>query len=195
MKRTRHGLTLDFKDGEWVTNPRGYAIGRAREVSFCEGPHPMREGKFGANHSYCPGGIEHDRECGWDVRTNTGRDACHGDLFETLNEAWAALAAELIASEEKAWLMRITSVSRGRTSDGSPLTPGVNVDAIDVEAGMTRAQRFGYDSPEHQMVIEYALMRHRRGEEDGAQRTALSGGIDLTSWYAILASAITHGSH
>jgi hypothetical protein len=39
------------------------------------------------------------------------------------------------------------------------------------------------------MVAGYALRRHARGEEDGAQQSALSSGIDLTSWYAILAAA------
>jgi hypothetical protein len=40
------------------------------------------------------------------------------------------------------------------------------------------------------MVVEYALMRHRRGEEAGAEATALSHGIDLTSWKVILSAAI-----
>lgn len=84
------------------------------------------------------------------------------------------------------------SLAVGRTFDGAPLTPGVNVDRVDVEAGISLAARFGYDGPLYQMVVEYALMRHRRGEEDGAQRTALHYGIDLTSWYAILAAARSH---
>lgn len=80
--------------------------------------------------------------------------------------------------------------ARGRTFSGDPLTPGVNVDRVDVAAGLRLGRAFGYDDGESQMVLEYALMRHRRGEEDGAQRTALSGGIDLTSWYAVLAAAL-----
>lgn len=75
------------------------------------------------------------------------------------------------------------------TSQGTLLTPGTNVDEVDVAAGMRLAAQFGYGDPEAQMVVEYALMRRRRGEEEGAQRTALSHGIDLTSWYAILAAA------
>lgn len=63
-------------------------------------------------------------------------------------------------------------------------------DHADLAAGVRQAVRFGYDSSEHQMVVEYALTRHARGEEEGAQRSALSGGIDLTSWYAILAAAL-----
>lgn len=74
---------------------------------------------------------------------------------------------------------------------GRPLQPGVNVDTVNVAAGMQQAARFGYSDASSQTVVEYALMRHRRGEEDGAQRTALSHGIDLTSWYAILAVAVT----
>lgn len=77
---------------------------------------------------------------------------------------------------------------------GNKLVPGVNVDRVDVAAGMTLAARFGYDDWESQTVVEYALMRHRRGEEDGAQRTALGHGIDLTSWYAILAAALAGAS-
>jgi hypothetical protein len=73
---------------------------------------------------------------------------------------------------------------------GEFLVPGYNVDKVDVAAGQRRAAQSGYGSPEHQMVVEYALWRHARGEEDGAQKSALSGGIDLGSWYAILAAAI-----
>lgn len=78
----------------------------------------------------------------------------------------------------------------GFTKQGQWLVPGTNVDRVDIAAGLRLAQVFGYESAEHQMVAEYALRRHSRGEEDGAQRTALSGGIDLTSWYAILAAAV-----
>lgn len=69
------------------------------------------------------------------------------------------------------------------------LVVGVNVDRVNIAAGMARAVNLGYDGSEHQMVTEYALMRFGRGEEDGAEKSALSGGIDLTSWYAILAAA------
>lgn len=81
-----------------------------------------------------------------------------------------------------------------RTHHGERLVPGWNVDKLDIAAGMRLAAEFGYDDAESQMVVEYALMRHRRGEEDGAQRSALSGGIDLTTWYAILAAARAHAS-
>ena len=73
---------------------------------------------------------------------------------------------------------------------GRPLTPGVNVDRVDVAAGLACARDIGYGDPQSQMVAEYALVRHARGEEDGAQRT-IRGHISLTSWYVILAHAIT----
>jgi hypothetical protein len=77
-----------------------------------------------------------------------------------------------------------------RDACGRPLVPGWNADKVDVAAGLAAAARFGYGQAEHQMVAEYALMRHRRGEEDGAEKSALGGGIDLTSWRVILAHAM-----
>jgi hypothetical protein len=73
------------------------------------------------------------------------------------------------------------------------LVPGYNVDVVDIAKGISQAIAFGYDTPEYLMVAEYALRRHARGEEDGAERSALSGGIDLTSWYAIRAAACADG--
>lgn len=81
----------------------------------------------------------------------------------------------------------------GRTYDGLPLTPGVNVDRIDISAGIAMAHQMGYDTAHNDMVLTYALQRHARGEEDAARRTAMSDegvGNDLTTWYAILAAAI-----
>lgn len=75
------------------------------------------------------------------------------------------------------------------TKQGTTMVPGWNVDRLDIDAGLRLAARFGYDDPQSQMVIGYALHRRARGEEDGAQRTALSGGIDLTSYFAIVAAA------
>lgn len=72
-------------------------------------------------------------------------------------------------------------------------TPGVNVDRIDVAAGLRELEACGYsDSEETRMVIEHALMRWARGEEDAAQRGAIDRtfhGIDLTSWLRVLAAA------
>lgn len=72
----------------------------------------------------------------------------------------------------------------------SGLVPGVNVDRVDVAAGIAQARGLGYAAPEELMVIEYALMRHARGEEDGAERTIISHRIDFTSWRMILAAAV-----
>ena len=87
------------------------------------------------------------------------------------------------------------SMSRDNRRDvhGRPLVPGVNVDKIDVKAGLNEAAKIDYDTPEDFMVVEYALMRHKRGEEEGARKTVLNHGIDLTSWYRILAAAISAG--
>ena len=76
---------------------------------------------------------------------------------------------------------------------GAALVPGYNLDKVDVAAGKARGATLGYGDAKSQMVIEYALMRHARGEEDGAQKTALSGGINLTTWYVVLATAICDG--
>lgn len=74
------------------------------------------------------------------------------------------------------------------------LIPGVNVDHVDIAAGLCQAAKLGYDDAIAQMVTMYALQRHQRGEEDGAQRTWLSYyPSDLTSWYMILAAAVSAG--
>jgi hypothetical protein len=80
---------------------------------------------------------------------------------------------------------------------GTPLSgrpshriPGWNVDKVNIDTGLALADQFGYSSTDHRMVVQYALQRHARGEEEDAQKTALSGGISLTAWYAILAAAI-----
>lgn len=79
---------------------------------------------------------------------------------------------------EKDWTMR------------PGLIPGVNVDRVDVGAGLQLAAQIGYDDPTAQIVAEYALMRHGRGEEEGARRSWLSEyPHDLTSWLRILAHA------
>jgi hypothetical protein len=80
-----------------------------------------------------------------------------------------------------------------QTIDGNPhLEPGYNVDRVDVAAGMAELDKCGYTCPKTRMVIEYALMRHKRGEEEQAQRGAIDEtfhGIDLTSWFRVLAAA------
>ncbi len=78
--------------------------------------------------------------------------------------------------------------------DGRPLEPGVNVDRVDVAAGLAEGVRAGYGSAENRMVVEYALMRWARGEEEGAFASFLSGGVDLTSAYRIVAAACAAGA-
>ena len=71
------------------------------------------------------------------------------------------------------------------------LAPGLNVDRIDVAAGLRELVACGYDdSIKTRMVIEYALQRWARGEEEAAQKAAIDRtfhGIDLTSWCRVLA--------
>jgi hypothetical protein len=83
-----------------------------------------------------------------------------------------------------------------RTFTGEPLTPGVNVDRIDVEAGLEMAEHLGYTSNGNEvMVATYALQRHARGEEEGAERTWLGqfGRRSFTDWRAVLAVAMAAG--
>lgn len=81
---------------------------------------------------------------------------------------------------------------RARTLSGAPLEPGVNVDIVNIEAGLAVAARIGYDDPTARMVVTYALQRWQRGEEDGADRTWLSQyPTDFASWRMILAAAVS----
>lgn len=71
------------------------------------------------------------------------------------------------------------------------LIPGVNVDRVDIAAGLRQAAKLGYDDATAQMVATYALQRHQRGEEEGAQKTWVHQyPRDLTSWYVIVAAAV-----
>lgn len=72
------------------------------------------------------------------------------------------------------------------------LIPGHNVDRIDVAAGLRELASIGYTEAETKMVIEYALMRWARGEEEAAERGAIDRafyGISLTCWRRVLAAA------
>lgn len=74
------------------------------------------------------------------------------------------------------------------------LVPGVNVDRVDVAAGLAMLAELGYQDSRTHMVIEHALQRWARGEEEAAERGAIDRafhGIDLTSWRVVLAHAIT----
>lgn len=72
------------------------------------------------------------------------------------------------------------------------LVPGHNVDRINVGAGLRELAACGYSEPETSFVIQHALMRWARGEEEQAQRGAIDSsfhGISLTCWYRVLAAA------
>lgn len=77
-----------------------------------------------------------------------------------------------------------------RDIHGGRLTPGVNVDKVDISAGLKRAAELGYGDEQSQLVAGYALRRHSRGEEEGARYSAVHHGIDLTSWNVILSAAV-----
>jgi hypothetical protein len=75
-------------------------------------------------------------------------------------------------------------------------TPGFNVDRIDVAAGIRELHECGWHNGHTHMVIEHALMRWARGEEEAAERGAIDPkfhGIDLTSWRRVLAAARAAG--
>lgn len=70
--------------------------------------------------------------------------------------------------------------------------PGQDVDRIDVAAGLRELTACGYSEPKTVMVIEYALRRWARGEEEAAQRGAIDRafhGINPTCWIRVLAAA------
>lgn len=82
------------------------------------------------------------------------------------------------------------------TGDTHRPTPGHNVDRIDVAAGIRQLFECGWHDGHTHMVIEHALMRWARGEEEAAQRGAIDQsfhGIDLTSWLRVLAAARAGG--
>ena len=75
---------------------------------------------------------------------------------------------------------------------GPNRVPGYNVDKIDIAAGLRELKVCGYDEPHTLMVIEYALQRWARGEEEAAQKGAIDRdfhGINLTCWVRVLAAA------
>lgn len=80
------------------------------------------------------------------------------------------------------------------SENGAALMPGVNVDVIDVGAGLRKASDIGYDGLTDQMIVQHALMLWRRGEEASAERLWVhTYPRDLTSWYMILAAARASG--
>lgn len=78
---------------------------------------------------------------------------------------------------------------------GGRLVPGINVDPVDMDAGLDAAVELGFESAEDEMVTEYALARWARGEEEGAERTWLYyHPHDMTAWRMILAAAVARGT-
>ena len=78
----------------------------------------------------------------------------------------------------------------------TPRVPGYNVDRIDIAAGLRELKACGYEEPHTVMVIEYALQRWARGEEEAAQKGAIDRsfhGINLTCWMRVLAAARAQG--
>lgn len=74
--------------------------------------------------------------------------------------------------------------------------PGVNLDRIDVAAGLRELRACDYDDAHTVMVIEHALMRWARGEEHAAEKGAIDKtfyGVNLTSWRRVLAAARADG--
>lgn len=72
------------------------------------------------------------------------------------------------------------------------LEVGKNVDRVDIEAGLRELSACGYHEKCTKMVIDFALARWARGEEEAAQRMAIDAsfhGINLTSWTRVLAAA------
>ena len=70
--------------------------------------------------------------------------------------------------------------------------PGHDVDRVDVAAGIAELKEMGFTEPETLMVIQHALMRWARGEEEAAKRGAIDKtfhGISFTCWLRVLAAA------
>lgn len=77
------------------------------------------------------------------------------------------------------------------------LIPGHNVDIIDVEVGLRELDVCGYHEVETRSVVNYALQRWARGEEEAAQRAAIDQsfhGINLTCWVRVLAASCAGGN-
>lgn len=70
-------------------------------------------------------------------------------------------------------------------------SPEESRDRLNLQAGLTFAASIGYKDSTAQIVTEYALLRHSKGEEAGAEKTWLHEyPHDLTSWKMILAHAM-----
>jgi len=82
---------------------------------------------------------------------------------------------------------------RAQFTDSHHGTPGVNLDNVDIAAGLEELKVCGYEDECTIMVITYALQRWQRGEEEAAERGAIDAsfyGINFTSWRRVLAAAM-----
>lgn len=74
------------------------------------------------------------------------------------------------------------------------LVPGVNVDRVNVAAGIRELERCGCnDDWRTREVITYALHRWAKGEEAAAERGAIDQtfhGVSLTVWRRVLAASV-----
>jgi hypothetical protein len=77
------------------------------------------------------------------------------------------------------------------------MIPGVNVDRLDIDAGMRMACDLAYNDEREQMLIHYGLLRWAKGEEEQADKLVTEGigGIKVTflNWRMILAAARAAG--
>ena len=67
------------------------------------------------------------------------------------------------------------------------------MDRLDIGAGLRELTECGHNESETKMVIEHALMRWVRGEEDAAERGAVDRnfhGISMTVWRRVLAASM-----
>lgn len=96
--RTRHGLRLTTGPGYWWRTEDGTTeIARISGIEYCDHPHPLRYRDQSTGrmvHDYCDGEQGHDRDIGWGIQGN--RRGLADDLYDTLDEAWAALADALL---------------------------------------------------------------------------------------------------
>ncbi len=73
--------------------------------------------------------------------------------------------------------------------------PGHDVDRVDIAAGLRELEACGYAEAKTVAVIEYALRRWARGEEEQARKGAIDRsfhGINLTCWLRVLSAAMAH---
>lgn len=76
---------------------------------------------------------------------------------------------------------------------GATLEIGRNLDAVNLHAGMNMLKCLGYTEPHTREVIQYALRRWAKGEEQAAEKGAIDEsfhGVNFVSWRMVLAAAL-----